>query len=333
MTVRGSYWLRTLRGALAVLLAVFIVGAVNILPAHALSDQPEQGITVSPVIIDLNAEKGKVYHLNITVTNVTAGTLNLTSDINDFKAKDETGNPQVLLTPEQGAENFSSRTWISTTEEFTLRSKESRAVPVTITVPSAAEAGGHYSVVRFSGQSSAANAGNVAVNASAGVLVLTRVAGQINEQLQLDSLFVAKNGTQKKVINGSPFSVVARIQNTGNVHVKPIGHLIVKNFFGKPVSTIDFGSANQNVLPGSTRRFEYEIKKPRMFGRYTVSLDASYGTTGKNLTGTTAFWVIPFKAISITLLAVVLLAVLLKRGLKRYHKHILKKAGQTTKRR
>ncbi len=323
--IRGKKLFAVIAMAWLLVANVPLVQAADTAPAG-------QGIQVSNVLIDLNAEKGKTYNLKLTVTNVTAGTLTVKSDVNDFKAKDETGTPQVILDSSNEDSSYSLRTWVSVLPSVTLKSKESRTLGFGVAVPQNAEAGGHYGVIRFSGLPPEVGNKNVALVASVGVLVLTRVEGKITEQLKLEDMFVYQGNKKRSLVEKTPLTLVSRVTNTGNVHVKPIGHLVVKNFFGKPVATLDFGDKNKNVLPNSTRRFEQQLHNKWLFGRYTMSVDAAYGTSGKVLTGNASFWVIPYKLILVVLVLLLVAFVFIRRGLRRYHDRILRKAGHNRSR-
>lgn len=290
-----------------------------------------QGIQVSPVVINLNAEKGQVYNLKLTVTNVTANTLLLKSAVNDFSAKDETGNPQVIL--DQNATNggYSLKSWVSPITPITLGAQQNQTVNFTISIPENAEPGGHYGVVRFSGLEPSAGDQNVSLTASVGVLILARVQGDVVEQLSVKEMFTAKSGKSTSMFSMGPVEIVSRIQNSGNVHVQPVGNIVVTDSFGKTVATLPVGSNSQNVLPGSIRRYETSFDKSWLFGRYTAKLSAAYGTTGGVLMGSTVFWVIPYKLIAF--IAVTLFVIIWggKRLIRRYNAHIIGKSHQPRK--
>jgi hypothetical protein len=291
--------------------------------ADAASPSPVQGIQVSPVLINLNAEKGQSYKLTLTVTNVTAGPLVLTSAINDFKAKNETGIPEVIVNNNQPSGTYSLHDWISPIPPFTLQSQQAQTIHFVVNVPPDGEAGGHYGVIRFSGVPPSQTGQHVALNASVGVLILGRVAGNITEQLALKQFFSEKNGHQASLMANGPVTLVARIQNIGNVHVEPIGNMTVKNTWGKTVATYPFGSQAENILPASIRRYSQNFGKPAPFGHYTVNLNAAYGTTGGVLIGSTSFWVISYKLL-LLILAVLIILVLIGRNLvKRYNARVI----------
>lgn len=313
-------------------IALVVLGlSLGMLPGFSATSQAQtsdaQGIQVSPVIIDLNGEKGGSYNLKLTVTNVTAGSLLLTSDVNNFTAGDETGNPKVILDDEADS-SFSAKSWVSGIPSFTLKSKESRQITFNVNIPQNAEAGGHYGVIRFSGVPPEGGDQNVALNASVGVLLLARVNGNITESLVLKDLFAQKDGKRSSLFANGPIDLVARIENNGNVHVKPVGTLTVKDIFGRTVASYPFGSNTKNVLPDSIRRYDQSFDKRWMFGRYTTELQAGYGTSGAVLSGTTSFWVIPFKLIFFVLLLIALLVFTLKKLIGRYNKHIVQRSSR-----
>jgi hypothetical protein len=328
----GQHWSRLVRNVFVGL----TVAALSLLyiPLHSSAATPSaaQGIQISPVLVNLNAETGQDYTIKLTITNVTAGPLSVTSEVNDFKAKDESGNPQVILDNNNSSSTYSLHTWIDTIPKLTLKAQESRSLSFTVAVPSNAEAGGHYGVIRFSGVPPAQSGQNVSLNASVGVLLLARVQGKITEQLSIKEMFIEKAHHRQGLVANGPLTIVSRIQNSGNVHVQPIGTLVVKDGFGKTVASYPFGGSTKNILPGSIRRYDQVFDKKFLFGRYTVNLSAAYGTTGGVLLGSTSFWVIPFKLI-LFLIALVTLAVFLtRRTLKRYKSRVIRQHQRPKKR-
>jgi hypothetical protein len=289
---------------------------------------PAQGLQISPVLIDLNAEKGRTYTLKITVTNVTVHELLVRPSVNDFKAKDESGNPEILTDGESDT-SYSLRRWAVLGGNFILKPKENRVVNVYVNIPQNTEAGGHYGVVRFSAVPADAPDSNVTISASIGTLILARVAGQINEELKVKQLFVEKNGKKGTLFENTPKLVVERFENTGNVHLRPQGIVTIKNIFGKSIFTMDINKQKGSVLPQSIRRFEQSIDKRLFMGRFTIEMNATYGTQGRALLASSTFWVIPFKLIIVFLLLLFLLGIVLKRGLKSYNQRVISKYHQS----
>ena len=309
---------------LIVMSSVFVSVALSI-PAQAQSNGAAQGIEISPALVDLNAERGQTYTVKLKVTNVTAATLVYTSEVNDFTSKDESGAPQILI-GENLPTSASVVDWVTTEQEFTLQSRESRTIVASITIPDDAEPGGHYGAIRFSGRTPELQETGVGLSASAGMLMLIRVSGDINESANVASFFTANGDTQSFFFETSPVKFVTRIKNDGNIHVKPIGSIELRDMFGNIVSTIPVNDSKSNVLPNSIRKFENEYKSDWMFGLYTANLTLGYGTTGQAITNSITFWVIPYKLVLIVLLALVTLVFIVRRLLKVYNRRIIEKA-------
>ena len=311
--------------------ATAVVLAFGLTSIHAQTSAPAQGIQVSPVLVDLNAEKNNTYNLKITVTNVTEGPLVLKQVVNDFRAKDESGNPEIILDDKDIDATFSFKSWVKPAPNITLKSKESRVVSVEVSVPSSAESGGHYGVVRFSGTPPGEENSNISIAASVGVLVLTRVNGTITESIRLKDFFIEKNGKRSGFNETGPITVVERLENNGNVHVKPSGTVTVKDMLGKTVLSAPLNAEGRNVLPNSTRKLSQQLSKKWLFGRYTARLEATYGYGNHPLVGTFTFWVIPYKLIVLTILVIVSLFLLIRFLVKRHNEKIVRKVLEKQK--
>ncbi len=303
---------------------IIVLFADSTVPVHAASTNA-QGLQISPVLVDLNADPGLSYTFKFSLLNVTTGDLLFNAFVNDFRAKDESGTPEVVL-DSTGTPQSSVISWVSPIHSLTLKSKESKTIDVHINVPTDAEPGGHYGVIRFSGVPPSLSQSGVALAASAGTLLLVRVSGNIKESLNLKDFYVRHNDRRSTWFETGPVTFVERLNNTGNVHVKPHGDITITNLLGKRVATLKINAENGNILPDSTRRFEQTLSKKWLFGKYTATTSLAYGTTGGVVLGSLSFWVIPYKII-LAVLALILLIFLITRFIiKRYNAKIIKRA-------
>lgn len=321
--MKQSLHYKILRIITAVVATVGLAFLVPLSAVHAQSSGGAQGVRLSPAIIDLNGAKGMSYPLNIDVTNVTASDLEYTVALKDFGAKDETGSPQIL-NDSQMPPQVSMRTWISTVPKFTLASKKTKKVTVYINIPANAEPGGHYGVIQFSGKAPNLKSSGVGISASAGTLLLVKVAGAITEKASVASFNTELNGKSTNFFETAPVNLVTRIQNTGNVHVKPFGSIEVKDMFGSVVGTYPVNSSKSNVLPNSIRRFDNKVDG-MFIGVFTATLTLGYGLQGQALEASTTFYVIPYKIIGTVILVIALVIFILRRVQKSYNKRVIKK--------
>jgi len=312
----------------SILLAILLPAVLLHATAHAQSsNDAANGLQITPALVQLNAEKGKTYTVELKVLNVTGSDLSFKSAVNDFAAKDETGTPSILLNETEPAPT-SIQSWVGDIPDFTLKAHETKTIEAIISVPTDAEPGGHYGVIRFSGTAPQLNGTGVGLSASAGTLFLVRVAGDITEKLNLIT-FEATSSTDGKphsLFENGPITFLTRFQNTGNVHVQPSGKITVHDIFGNPVATLDINDEKGNILPSSIRRFESTLNQHWLFGRYTADISIAYGTTGGAIVESTSFWVIPWKLILIGLAILATVIYVLRIGIKRYNKYIITQA-------
>jgi hypothetical protein len=320
----------TIFSGLVFLLGIFVVWTHHAYAAqqHSYDPNAAAGLEISPALVQLNGEPGQSYILKERVTNVTKNNLNYSMIVDDFGAKDETGIPKLLplgnLPP-----TASMISWVSAVGNFSLQSMQSKTLTITVNIPKNAEAGGHYGVIEFQGSRPDVAKNTVGVQASTGLLILTRVAGAINENLSLASLTAEKNGHSSSIFENGPITFVSRLHNIGNVHVAPTGTIEITDMFGHLVNVLKVNQDASNVLPNSIRRFESTLSRGWMFGRYTADLTIGYGTKGEVLQGEITFWVIPWKIVAAVIFVLATLIFVAWQLIKVYNRHIINKYKQT----
>lgn len=320
--------MKLFKAIFGIVVATLIFNGFANMPISAESSiaNAAQGLQVSPTLVELNAARGNTYNLTLKVTNITKSDLVYDSSVNDFAAANESGTPQVIIDSKLPTTS-SIITWVAMIPRFELRAQRVQVITAQIIIPDDAEPGGHYGVLRFSGQSPEVEGNGVGLSASAGVLLLVRVDGVITEKASLASFYTATpSDKQSWFFENSPINFVTRIQNEGNIHLKPVGSIELIDMFGGVVSTIPVNNDKSNVLPNSIRRFDDKLDKEWMFGRYTANLTMGYGTTGQAITNTITFWVIPYRAILVGLLVLSTIIFILTRLIKVYNRHIIEKA-------
>lgn len=317
------------------LLVVFLVGVLAVPLAG-------QAITVSPPLIEIEADKGDTINQTLKVRNETDApvTYYLTSE--RFTAGGEEGAPVFV------GEDIGLSTWMDfPVEAITIPGSETIEVPFTINIPDFAGPGGHYAAIFLSTIPPDKREGTsqVQIASKIGSLVLVRIAGEITEGAEIKEF-----KTMADTYDSLPVDFVTRVENTGNVHVKPIGTVLVKNMFGSIAGQVAVNDAGGNVLPKQIRKFETSwVKNPNVtqantfwgkyrqqkenyaFGKYTAEMTLAYGTAGKLLTAETSFWVIPWNVIIVNLVILIIVVIILYFGIKRYNKWLIKKYSKASK--
>jgi len=312
------------------LLALVPVGSAMAATSVA-NGSPGQGLEISPPLEELSANPGQTLTLNIMVRDVTSGELIATAEADDFGAgSNELGQPQILLN-ETGATRYSLKYWISPVGDFDLQPEQLRSVPITIKVPLNAEPGGHYGLVRFTAEPPNLKGTGVALSASVGSLILLTVNGNITHKLSVVQFSVGQNNvktgvfTDRNFFNNGPMDFLVRISNSGTVHEQPTGEIAVTDMLGTNITNVAVNEKMGNILPASIRRFVQTLDKKALFGYFNAKLTMSYAS-GKTLTASLGFWVIPWKLVLIVIVVLVIVFFLLRLALRKYNEHIIAQA-------
>lgn len=325
---------------LATYILIFGLSVSSLLPLSALavaapSKPPTmagQGIEISPPIIELKADPGQILTTEIKLRNITKGDLTVSGLADDIKTEGETGVPQILF-DEKEATRYSLKYWIPTLPTIQIAPGQIKSVNVTINIPSNAEPGGHYGVIRFTASASAlSDKTGLALSTSLGSLVLLRINGAIQERSSLLDFYASKGGRAGHFFESLPLTFVERIKNEGTIHIKPSGNIDITDLFGHKVATLDFnGAPSHIILPDSIRRFEQifgqdVVGKRFMFGYYRADLGYLYGDNNSVVKRTFGFWVIPYRLILLWLLLLVGVLWVVKRLLRSYKQKILRQS-------
>lgn len=301
----------------AMLVAVVFISLVPFL-ASPLGAQPagEQSVTgngfrVSPVTSEFIIEPGSSDVFTITVENPTEGNVVAVPIVNDFVAgQNEDGEALPILDDSAPAPRNSFRSLVGELNNIELGPRESKNIDVIISVPSDANAGGYYGIVRFVPENLNED-GNVTLSASVGSIALVRVPGDLTERLDLVQLSAAQGDSLRSFFTGGDVSVLVRLQNSGDIHVQPFGRVEVKNMRGNTVASYEFNNTTPraNILPDTIRRFQDDLENQNWFGRYTIEANIGYVQgSGDILSAQSTFWYIPAWALVVLFVAIAALA-------------------------
>lgn len=267
-----------------------------------------QAVSISPLTFELVANPGESVTNVVRVFNNTGDSVRVYIKAEDFSATGEEG--RVALEEPSENRTYSLASWVNVNPSiFNLGPNETKSVEFTIDVPMDAEPGGHYASVLASVSGEGNLNSGAAVVQQVGSLLLLNVAGEVDEQIQVVEF------SAPRLSESPPVPLFVRFKNTGTVHLKPSGFVIIKNIFGKEVGQIDL--PQNNVLPNSIRKVSLDWDGGFLFGRYEATLAAIYGSTNTPLSAGTSFWVIPWKLLLLILVPLLVGLYFLYRGRKR----------------
>lgn len=310
-----------LKRSLNVLLTAFILlsSTGGVFAQSSNSAAKANGFRISPLRTELTIEKGTSQTATVNIENPSALPIKAKGVINDFIASaKEDGQPELLLNGDF-APYHSLKKLVVDPGIVELAPGERKDVKITISIPLKAAAGGYYGAIRFLPADNV-NGGNVALTASVGSLFLVNVPGNIKEHLQLIQFGAATDGNIKKIITSGKVTIITRIKNDGDTHEKPFGKIQVKDSKGKVLAEQEINDIEpqSNVLPGSIRKFETNLKNSKWLGHYTVNGSFGYNpSNGELINAKASFWYIP---VWILIALAVLLIALFTTGYVLYRK-------------
>jgi len=281
--------------------------------------------SLSPTIFDLKLAPGESATYQIKLFNETSETIYIDGSIEKFIPQGETGAAQIL--PFDVTDQ--SINWLKLpNNSLVLKPDEEISVPVIIDVPRTADIGGYYLAVMWQSAPNpqSTKSDQTLISSRVGSLVLLEVTGEVNHNLEIVD-FDFKNNS--KFYLNRPVDFFLRLRNSGSVHERPQGSIVIKNFFGQTIEALDINFARSAILPNTTRIFEvawaknselYPLKKIFNFtiGFYSAKVIIDYGDNQSLISEPIYFWVIPWPILILTLIIIIIVIILIKVFKKRF---------------
>ena len=316
---------------------LLVVFATAIKPSLAIDTG--LNLVTSPLPITLVSTPGATVSAQLKVKNGGETSETLQMGLMKFSAYGDEGKPR-LMDRETGDNYFD---WVTFSDpNFVLEPNEWKTVTVTFNVPPEA-AFGYYYAVTFARKDEDIPGGprsTKIVGASACLILLdVQVPNAVRD------IEVLEFSTPNRIYEFLPTSFFIKLKNKGNVHIAPGGNIFIDRFSQKDVAILNVNELKGNVLPSSNRIFETEWKdgfpyyeqqvvnnqivtdstgKPELklkwdfsqvlklrWGKYTANLLLVYDDGEKDIPikGKLEFWVIPWRIIGGTILAIIVNAI------------------------
>ena len=299
-----------------------------------------QALTISPAKIILSADPGEKIVTRMTVMSDSEQTLVFYPTFEGYTTR---GGEEPVFTPEK----LDLPTWIKTDpSELTLGPGEKKEVQVIIEIPEDAPPGGHYAVIFWQSMPLNKEKAGVGITTRVGALVLLEVSGNVVESAEILNF-----ETPEKFNNRLPINFSYDLKNTGNVHIMPVGKVVIRNFLGRAITSFPANPQGGYALPGTTRTYQTASWQPKnempdiegtgffselqrelsafALGYYRAKLSLEYGQKEiKTVQASYGFWVLPWRVLIPAILILVIILLVFTKGLKKYNQWIINKAKE-----
>ena len=280
---------------LNVVLGLLCVGLVAAAMPQLAAAQNDTGIGIRPALIEGPAEPGTTQTHKVSVTNLSSSQQVYFLFVRDIAGVTGAGAP-LFANEDAEKTGFEVSEWVSLDRmEIDLAPGEETTIEATITVPEDATPGSHFGAIFVSLDPPRMRELGAAVGYDVANIISLRVAGDVDERAAIRQF-----ATGNYIYGNSIVDFQVRIENEGNVLVRPIGPLEINNMFGRRAAILTFNESQAGVFPGVSRDFEitWEDEGPG-FGRYEAILSLVYGEQGRvaTMSSSVSFWILPMNII------------------------------------
>ncbi len=293
------------------IIIAFIVFAIlyALLPIPSFA-QDTAAYSVFPAVQDIKVTPGVKTRAQVQFRNNSDSLAIGTVKVADFIITDKKGTTQIIedstLKP-----TYSASSWItlSDTTNVAIPARQSVLITMYITPPPVLTSCGYYAMVYYEPNPAAIK--RLGTGQEAATSVTTKIGALLNfvaQGRQCNENMSFSQVNFPSFLEYGPIPLSIDLANNGDIHLSPTGYATLTNLFGSYVDQQNL--PDRRIFPGKIKNYELSLGHKWMFGRYKITLLASYGSNNQRLTDTVYVWVLPWRVMLVVLLTLVILFVL-----------------------
>ncbi|MFP4616556.1 MAG: hypothetical protein ACLFNR_00125 [Candidatus Paceibacterota bacterium] len=299
--------------------------------AQGLSSGDVVELRPSIVEPDQPIEPGGTYEHKVTVRNKSGKEETFYPVVENMRGISDSGSP--LFTDERT--DFGLSEWITIDQEsITLGPDESADLNFTLKVPEEAGPQGYYGALFMSREAPRLRETGSGIEIKVGAILSFRVQGEAHEEALIREFYTGKNIYRSE----EDVEFYLKVENLGNVLVRPRGTATIVNMFGDEVDQVPVNHPRPGgVFPESEKNFDFQWEpEDWKFGKFNVELDLVYGENSgvRTISDSVSFWILPINLIVGSFVGLLLFIVLVFFLVRFYIRKRLKEAsgGKSIKR-
>jgi hypothetical protein len=235
-----------------ILIFGFCLGTINV-----TAQSGNKGLIISPIINDMDVEKGQRYSYNLDLYNDTPDyKYNIDIMKQTFVPSQSDGVPE--LADFKPSNNYSN--WLSFDQnDFTVESGKKHTVIVNLDIPAEATPGGYYFALVFSDNPDGQNdlGAGVRIKQRIAALLFVNVKGQVEKSVKFTNI-----ETNQKIYDPifDAVSLKYTIKVEGGTYLKPSGNVFLNNGSKAGEDLFVLNPSEKIILPNSSRTFTISSK-------------------------------------------------------------------------
>lgn len=289
------FYMNFLKGIVLIFISIFLSSFF----VHTTFAQDNAGITVIPASIERLASPGEIITETLKVTNESTEDKEYYIYKKNIKGVEDGGVP---VFSEEGGEitGYEISEWIQIqAEPIRISAGQTVDLPFVVDIPVTATPGSHFGGIFVSAEPPKLREIGAGVGYEVVSIVSIRISGDV-----IDTARVRSFSTDQLLYSAKHVEFTAKIENQGNILIRPRGLVTITSMFGTKPEVINVNDVLAGVFPGTMRDLTFRWDSDELgFGRYEAILALVYdGEEGqKTIDSTLIFWIFPIKIMLILL--------------------------------
>ncbi len=264
------------------------------------------GVEVTPATIERRVAPGESFTEQLTFVNLGEEEREFYLYKRNIKGVEGEGSP-IFADEGTVPTGFELTEWLSVKEEPIVIAGNGGifTYDLVVTVPQDATPGSHFGGVFISAEPPRLREIGAGVGFQVASILSFRVDGEV-----IDDVRVRSFSTDKLFYGSKKVKFIAKIENQGNILVRPHGPMSIESMLGGESKVVSVNEVRHGVFPRTVRDFEFEWDEEGVgFGRYQGVLALSYDGDGgqRTIDASVVFWVFPTKVMVPLLITLIVL--------------------------
>jgi hypothetical protein len=279
------------------LLQITLIGLFSMFCLYPSFVHAGQKYSVTPLVIDVDAEARDITTKKIVVTNLGEQQITIYPTVNNISLN-AGGVIEAFLSPAESDRTQSLASWIEIKRlGMDLKAGESREFDVTFRINPNPVPGTYHAFIGFgNGRNRDEAEQQVEEGQAPGTIVTLTIEDKKVEALSLSG-FTVQRFVTKADNQGASFT----FRNPGDEILVPKGEIILYDSKGKEVAALPVNDENIAISPGGEHTFQAALPA-QGFGKYKAFLSVEYGARQRaSVHDTNFYYVFPTKTILILL--------------------------------
>jgi len=254
--------------------------------------------SVSPLVIDIDAEARDILTRTITITNTGTSPATLYPTVNNISL-DDGGIVREFLSPVETDRTQTLSSWLEFSRRgINLQPGTTVELPITLRVNPNPVPGTYHAFIGFGNGRNRPEAEKQVLDGKApGSIITVTIEERKNQFLRLSQFVV-----DRFVTNVDNTAAVYTFVNPSEETLIPKGEIIFYDNKGREVGAVTVNNENLKIAPNEEHVFSATVPVDGLFGKYKAFLNVEYGNDQRaQIQDTSFFYIFPLKNLAIVL--------------------------------